>query len=73
MTKWNIATYVLIAILMILFPYLENKYEFGINNDEVMSTVTYHIEDFKIVPHTLLTEEQLKIQDEQGCIPCHPK
>jgi hypothetical protein len=26
-----------------------------------------------VLATTVLTEEQMKIQDEQGCVPCHPK
>lgn len=61
----------IILILMFLLPYIEKKYFSNINNEVDMSTMNYHIEDFKIVPHTVLTEEELKIQEDQGCIPCH--
>lgn len=42
------------------------------NGDKNISS-NFKIEDGKVIPKTILTPEQLKIQKEQGCVACHDK
>jgi hypothetical protein len=46
--------------------------EWDMKNGKVGST-NYVIRGAKVVALTKLNPEQMKIQDEKGCTPCHPK
>jgi len=47
-----------------------DKYEYD-SNGNVTRSHNFAVQGLSIVPLTILNEEQMKIQSEQGCIACH--
>lgn len=72
MFHWIIISIIAIGLLIATF------FSDSINNDEIfpLQEAQKHgfvVENNKIVPLTVLTEEQMNIQRDKGCVACHEK
>lgn len=74
------ARYVLISIFVVVFiiAFVHLKYNALVTTPELIEKHTPNYElDFsksdKLITKTNLTDEQLKLQETQGCIACHPE
>lgn len=56
-----------------IIVYDNNGNEMIVNQGHEEKSRNYVIQNGKVITLTELDKEQLKIQEEQGCTPCHPK